>query len=91
VNNNVAALPSQGNQLRKGVVKLMIDDINNGLKRYENPASGIYFIDSRSTLDSSASHHDDWDNELHPTRSGFDKIVDLKWIPLLQQLGIAKA
>jgi hypothetical protein len=78
-------------QLRKGIVKLMINEINIALKRYENPAAGIHFIDSRNTLDSGAGYLNDWDNELHPTRAGFDKIVGLKWIPLLQQLGIAKA
>jgi len=31
----------------------------------------------------------DWDNELHPTFSGFKTIVDKCWIPILAREGYA--
>jgi hypothetical protein len=74
---------------RKGIVKILINRLNDALRRYANPTAGVYFIDSRDTLSSGADYQDDWDNELHPTSSGFDRIVDEKWIPVLQQAGIA--
>lgn len=77
--------------LRKGIVRILIDRVNAAFSRYAQAASGIYFVDSRDTLDSGAGYRDDWANELHPTRSGFDRIVDRKWIPVLQQAGIASA
>ena len=76
-------------ELRKGIVCILIDRLNVAFAGYARPASGIYFIDSRGALGSGAGYQNDWDNELHPTRAGFDRIVDQKWIPLLQQTGIA--
>ena len=49
----------------------------------------FYLVNSRGTLDSGAGYKSDWANELHPTASGFDQIVDEKWIPVLQERGIA--
>ncbi|HEX5612098.1 MAG TPA: hypothetical protein VFX67_05565 [Burkholderiales bacterium] len=77
-------------ELRKGIVRILIDRINAAFANYARPGSGIHFIDSTNALDSGAAYQDDWANELHPTRDGFDRIVDTKWIPVLQQLGIAK-
>jgi hypothetical protein len=75
--------------LRKDVARILINRLNDTLKRYANPAAGVYFIDSRDTLSSGADYQDDWANELHPTEDGFDQIVDEKWIPVLQAAGIA--
>jgi len=77
-------------ELRKGVVRLLIDGINEAFARYARPGSGIHFIDSRGCLDSGTGYRTDWANELHPTRKGFDRIVDERWIPLFRRLGIAK-
>ena len=77
-------------ELRKRVMRILIDRLNTAFARYAQPA-GIYFIDSRDTLDPGAGYRNDWANELHPTRRGFDRIVDRKWIPVLQQAGIAQA
>ena len=77
-------------ELRKGIVRDLIDRVNLAFSAYARAASGVYFIDSRRTLDAGANYRNDWDNELHPTRAGFDRIVDQKWIPVLQQAGIAK-
>ena len=76
-------------ELRKGIMHILIDRLNDAFEGYARPASGVYYINSRNTLDSGAGYQSDWDNELHPTRAGFDKIVDQKWIPVLQQAGIA--
>lgn len=76
--------------LRKGIVRILIDRLNEAFARYAQSAAGIYFVDSRGTLDSGAGYQNDWANELHPTRSGFDRIIDRKWIPVLRQAGIAK-
>jgi len=78
-------------ELRKGVIRILIDRLNTAFARYAQPAAGIYFVDSRDTLDSGAGYRNDWANELHPTRRGFDRIVDRKWVPVLQQTGIAEA
>ena len=67
----------------------LIDSINVAFARYAQPGSGIYLVNSRGTLDSGAGYQSDWANELHPTASGFDQIVDQKWIPVLQERGIA--
>jgi len=77
-------------ELRKGIVRILIDRINGALANYARPGSGIYFVNSVNALDSGPAYRNDWANELHPTRSGFNRIVDTKWIPVLQQLGIAK-
>ena len=77
-------------ELRKGVVRILIKRINDAFAQYARPSSGIYFVDSLDCLSSGPGYPRDWANELHPTRSGFDRIVDERWIPLFQQLGIAK-
>ena len=79
-----------GAEVFQGIAHLLIERLNLAFANYASAASGVYFIDSRDTLDSGPGYQADWDNELHPTRSGFDKIVDRKWIPVLQVLGIAR-
>jgi hypothetical protein len=76
--------------LRLGIARILIDRLNAEFARYAQPASGIWFVDSRGTLSTGPDYKDDWANELHPTPSGFDKIIDRKWIPVLQQAGIAR-
>jgi len=78
-------------ELRKGIVRILIKRINDAFARYAQPSRGIYFVDSLDCLSSGPDYQRDWVNELHPTRRGFDRIVDARWIPLLQQLGIAKS
>jgi hypothetical protein len=77
-------------ELRKGIVRILIDRINTAFANYARPGSGISFVDSTNALDSGPSYRNDWANELHPTADGFDRIVDAKWIPVLRELGIAK-
>jgi len=75
---------------RSQVVRLLIDRLNATFAQYADAQSGIYFVDSRGTLDSGANYTADWDNELHPTASGFDRIVRQRWLPVLRQAGIAR-
>jgi hypothetical protein len=75
--------------LRNQIVHILINRIADVFSQYQNPKNGIYLIDSRGTLTAGAKYQDDWDNELHPTGSGFDRIVDQHWIPTFQQLGLA--
>lgn len=76
-------------ELRKAIVRILMDRINRAVANYARPGNGIYFVDSVNALDSGPGYQRDWANELHPTRSGFDRIVDAKWIPVLRQLGLA--
>lgn len=78
-------------ELRKGVVRILMDRIGAALANYARPGSGIHFVNSVNALHSGAGYRNDWANELHPTRRGFDRIVDAKWIPALRELGIAQA
>lgn len=78
-------------ELRKGFVRILVNRINAAFANYAQPSNGIHFVNSLNTLDSGAGYQGDWANELHPTSSGFDRIVDTKWIPVLQQLGIARS
>lgn len=77
--------------LRQQVVVRLIDELHQALARYHDPARGIWVIDSRGVLDSGPDYRQDWANELHPTASGFDAIVDQRWIPVLAEIGIARA
>jgi len=54
------------------------------LDRYNTMLSGlasrpglehVTYVDLRRTLDSGAGYKDDWANELHPSRSGFEKVA----------------
>jgi hypothetical protein len=76
--------------LRTAICALLIDEVNTTLARFDNPALGVHYIDCRGVLRQDANYKDDWDNELHPTFSGFTKIVDQRWIPVLRSAGYAK-
>ena len=44
----------------------------------------LVVVDSRGTL-----KPEHWANELHPTSAGFAKIARERWLPALQQAGLA--
>ena len=78
--------------LRKEICRIMIDGVNDAFAKFGGTAGPGYranYIDCRGTLSSGAPYQADWANELHPTRAGFDKIVDQKWIPVLRSLNYA--
>jgi hypothetical protein len=79
---------------RSAICALLIDNLNTTLATFDGQGEGrVHYIDSRNTLSAVLAgnrYQQDWANELHPTRSGFDKIVDQKWISALSKCGYAK-
>lgn len=77
---------------RKELCRLLVDELNTAFQRFDGgggPGYRVHYVDSRGTLDSGPGYQSDWANELHPTPSGFDKIVGRKWLPVLQRLNYA--
>ncbi|MFZ6760337.1 hypothetical protein ACO0K9_24300 [Undibacterium sp. Ji50W] len=75
---------------RLAVVHELIARLNAVFKTFDDWPNNVVYIDSLGTLSSGADYRKDWANELHPTSSGFDKIVAQRWMPILKQWGIAK-
>jgi hypothetical protein len=75
--------------LRAAICRLLIDQLNATLARFDSPSQGVHYIDCRGVLRQDADYKDDWDNELHPTFSGFKRVVDQRWIPILRREGYA--
>jgi hypothetical protein len=76
--------------LRTAICHLLLDKVNAVLENFDNPSQGVHYIDCLGVLRQDANYREDWDNELHPTFSGFKKIVDQRWIPVLRREGYAK-
>jgi hypothetical protein len=71
--------------LQAPCVRLLIDEFSRCLAALEARYAGrVVFVDSRGTLTPG-----DWANELHPRRSGFDKIARERWRPALVAAGLA--
>jgi hypothetical protein len=83
------ALVAQNMDLRKAIMRSLIDKLNDLFDSFAQHNPDVVHIDSRGTLSSGEDYQDDWDNELHPTFSGFTKIVEKHWVPVLRQWGIA--
>ena len=75
--------------LRRAICRTLIDRLRDEFARYADAAKKIHLIDSRGCL-VAPDYRSDWDNELHPTARGFERIVDQRWIPRLAELGYAK-
>jgi hypothetical protein len=65
------------------VMSFLLGRMNATFQQLDNPENGVTFIHSVGTLSTGGNYRDDWANEIHPTSSGFDKIVDAHWIPQL--------
>lgn len=78
-------------QFRIALTRLLIDKLNDLFALFEDPANDVSYIDTRDVLRTDRNYQKDWDNEMHPTRAGFRKIVDQRWIPELARWGIARA
>lgn len=76
-------------ELRRAICRTLIDRLRDEFARYADAARKIHLIDSRGCL-VAPDYEDDWDNELHPTVRGFDRIVDQRWMPVLAGLGYAR-
>lgn len=66
----------EGLEERRALTIALMDKYNEMLARLvEEPGlEHVVYVDLRNIL-TSPDYRDDWDNELHPTRSGFDKIA----------------
>lgn len=76
--------------LRQAVCRVLMDRLHGEFSRFASPEQRIHLVDSRGVLSSGRDYKEDWDNELHPTPKGFDKIVDQRWIPVFKELNYAK-
>jgi hypothetical protein len=71
--------------LHQDCIKLLIDAFHHTLTQIAKlDPQHLLVVDSRGTLAAS-----DWANELHPKGSGFKKIADTAWKPVLQTLQLA--
>lgn len=78
--------------LRQDICRILIDQLNTMLTNFDKqtlPGCRMHYIDSRGTLRTGEQYQTDWANEMHPTPTGFNTIVDHKWIPVLAALGYA--
>ncbi len=78
---DVAQVPAA---LQADCIRVIVDYAFSVFQRLAAGAPDrIVVVDSRGTLNA-----DDWANELHPRSSGFRKIADQCWQPVLQGLGL---
>lgn len=63
----------ESEQLQRDITGLLVDRFNSMLERLaaSRPLDFVY-VDLRGTLDID----EDWENEIHPTRRGFQKVAD---------------
>lgn len=71
--------------LQRGCVQELIDRFAAVLQSIcaSDPVH-FHLVDSRGTLVEA-----EWANELHPTDEGFQKLVEVRWLPVLRQLKLA--
>jgi hypothetical protein len=72
-------------ELRRAVVKRLIDRVHDTFAPYDDDARRVHLIDSRGCLDPAT----DWDNELHPDTRGFRKLAEGPWRAELARWGYA--
>ncbi|BBJ24441.1 GDSL-type esterase/lipase family protein [Candidatus Nitrotoga sp. AM1P] len=62
---------------RIGIAKELIDCFNTMLSKVASlpEFAHVHYIDLRGTLSAANNYKDDWDNELHPSESGFEKVT----------------
>lgn len=70
-------------KLHQPLINHLIDKYWDELNRIKATAPTIRLIDQRGTLS-----REEWDNELHPTSKGFNKVAK-KWENILKKEGIA--
>lgn len=64
-------------QARIDIAKELIDRFNAMLSEVASlpEFTHVHYIDLRGTLSVANNYKDDWDNELHPSESGFEKVT----------------
>jgi hypothetical protein len=73
---------------RIAVMSHLLRRLDATFQQFDNRANGVTVIHSLGTLRTSGNYTHDWANEIHPTASGFDKIVQDHWIPRLDDWGL---
>jgi hypothetical protein len=72
--------------LQQDCIRCLIDKFHDMLDRVcANDRTHLFVVDSRGTLNDKSL----WANELHPTSTGFAKIADERWAPVLEATGLA--
>jgi len=61
------------------VTDWLLDQFARALKAFASQNANMRVVDSRGTLTSKRQ----WQNEIHPTRSGFERIARECWVPAL--------
>jgi hypothetical protein len=68
-------------ELHRPLVRALVDELETRLRNLQDPDGPIVFIDSTGVL-----REDEWHDELHPTRAGFDRIAAECWLPAVAPL-----
>lgn len=68
-------------ELRKRIVRTLIDGLADRLASLAATNQGFHFVDTRYTLE----HPKDWVNELHPTSSGHSDVAD-RFVPTIKAI-----
>lgn len=61
------------------VTNWLLDQFANALNAFASQNANVRVVDSRGTLTSKRQ----WQNEIHPTKSGFELIAERCWVPAL--------
>jgi hypothetical protein len=65
--------------LHRDLVRALVDELEKRLRGLEDPAGPVVFVDSTGVL-----RADEWHDELHPTRAGFDRLARECWVPAVE-------
>jgi hypothetical protein len=74
------------------IIKEIAADLLDCIRAFDNPAAGIYVVETSDTLTPAApgspGNDADWVNEIHPNAAGYAKIA-AKFKAKLAQLGVS--
>ena len=77
---------------RTAVIGIYIDALNTAMQQLASRTTGVFCPHALGTLRTApATYKQDWDNELHPTKSGFTKLARGAWLTQLDALGFTRA
>jgi len=77
---------------RYQVMRVYIDALNEAMQHLASRTTGVYCPPQLGTLRSAPeTYQQDWDNELHPTATGFTKLARGPWLTQLAALGLTDA
>ncbi len=77
---------------RMAVIGIYIDALSNAMQQLASRTTGVFCPYALGTLRTGlATYKQEWDNELHPTKSGFTKLAKGAWLTQLDALGFTRA